>query len=327
MKNILSEIDSIIGKINTNLEYSSCIRREESHALRGEAEGHSLDMELLSEGLTVSRKERAALMDRLNQAEKFLAQEGIGLYSLSKLGSIIEPETNSTGSFRNEVIDIKVSKFMEPEKIPYRIDNLIYLLEDPSIHSVLRASNLHLGFVEIHPYMDGNGRAARLLQNFCLQQRGYPSAIIQANERKIYLDLLQNALKDRYDDKTTVFNQSVSERNFHDFIASKVLDSSRILEKELAKSRMYTLNISQLKDPQIARVVANQFKALSRLKNGSGIAVSINKNIGYKKTEVLRIRGDVGYDQLRQVLERDSAKYDFKYKLETDACSSGDYSQ
>jgi fido (protein-threonine AMPylation protein) len=324
MNHTLSEIDKIIGRINTHLEYSSCVNREESHALREEAEGHSLDIELLNEGLRVGKKERALSLDRLNQAEKFLAQQGIGLYSLSKLGALIEPERNSTGTFRNEVVKFGDFYSIDPQRVPFRIDNLIHLLEDPSIPSVLRASNLHLEFVEIHPYMDGNGRAARLLQNFCLQQRGYPSAIIQANERKTYISLLENAIKDRYSDKTSVYNQSSSEKDFHEFIASKVFDSSRILEKELAKSRMYTLNISQLKDPQIARTVANQFKALSRLKNGGGIAVSINKSNGYKKAETLKIRGDVGYDQLRQVLERDSAKYGFKYKLETDACSSGD---
>ncbi len=85
---------------------------------------------------------------------------------------------------------------------------------------------------------------------------------------------------------------------------------------------LYTLNLFHLRDPQVARIVANHFKGLSKLKNGEGIAVSVNKNNRYKKGETLRVKGDVGYDQLSRVLEKDSSKYGFKYKLDTDQCSS-----
>ncbi len=321
METTLSKIDTIIGRINTHLEYSVCVNREESHSLREEAEGHSLDLELLNEGIKVSKRERAVLLSRLNQAEKFLAKEDISLYSLSRLGSLIEPEGNPTGGFRNELVKFGSFYSEEPAKVPYRVQSLTHFLKDSLIHPVLKASNLHLDFVQIHPYMDGNGRVARLIQNFCLQQRGYPPAIILAGERKTYLILLDKVLKDRYGDKSTVFDQSKSEKDFHEFIALKVLDSSRTLENELRKSRMYTLNLSQLRDPQVARIVANHFKGLSRLRNGGGIAVLINKSNGCKKGETLRIRGDIGYDKLTQVLEKDSLKYGFRYKLDTDPCS------
>ena len=51
----------------------------------------------------------------------------------------------------------------------------------------------HARFEEIHPFLDGNGRAGRLLMNLTLVRMGYPPAIIQRRERNRYLDALDRA--------------------------------------------------------------------------------------------------------------------------------------
>jgi Fic family protein len=43
----------------------------------------------------------------------------------------------------------------------------------PDIHPITRAAIAHLEFVRIHPFMDGNGRTARLLQTLLLAQVGW----------------------------------------------------------------------------------------------------------------------------------------------------------
>ena len=48
----------------------------------------------------------------------------------------------------------------------------------------------HVGFVDIHPYADGNGRMARLLANVPLLKTGYPPVVIQKESRREYLGLL-----------------------------------------------------------------------------------------------------------------------------------------
>jgi len=58
-------------------------------------------------------------------------------------------------------------------------------------HSAIDAyARLHLGFVHIHPFWDGNGRMARLLANLPVLRAGHLPVVIDARERKRYIDTL-----------------------------------------------------------------------------------------------------------------------------------------
>jgi Fic family protein len=54
-------------------------------------------------------------------------------------------------------------------------------------HPIEFAASLHTRLVTIHPFVDGNGRAARLLMNLALLQEGYPVTIIPPVVRSEYL--------------------------------------------------------------------------------------------------------------------------------------------
>jgi Fic family protein len=71
-------------------------------------------------------------------------------------------------------------------------------------HPVVTAAEAHTRFVSIHPFIDGNGRTARLIMNLILLQNGYVPAIIKNSERVKYLDALEqwqtnNKKEDFYD--------------------------------------------------------------------------------------------------------------------------------
>jgi Fic family protein len=55
------------------------------------------------------------------------------------------------------------------------------------------AAEMHEKLVTIHPFIDGNGRTARLLMNFILLQHGYVIANIKGDvsSRMAYYDALE----------------------------------------------------------------------------------------------------------------------------------------
>ena len=95
------------------------------------------------------------------------------------------------------------------------------------MHPVRFAAMLHLKFVTIHPYIDGNGRVSRLLMNTALIQDGYMLAIVPPVLRQEYMAAIRG------------YQQKGLAEPFCDFIAGQVLES----EKEV----MRLLHIPPLK--------------------------------------------------------------------------------
>ena len=58
-------------------------------------------------------------------------------------------------------------------------------------HAFINAIVAHTWLVYIHPFIDGNGRVARLLMNLILMRSGYPIAIITKEDRLRYYDALE----------------------------------------------------------------------------------------------------------------------------------------
>ena len=61
------------------------------------------------------------------------------------------------------------------------------------LHPIILAAELHERLVTIHPFIDGNGRTARLVMNLTLLQHGFPVTIIHGDteSRLAYYDALE----------------------------------------------------------------------------------------------------------------------------------------
>ena len=57
----------------------------------------------------------------------------------------------------------------------------------------MRVALGHFNFVYIHPYMDGNGRMGRFLMNLMLAAGGYPWTVVPTEERRAYMEALEQA--------------------------------------------------------------------------------------------------------------------------------------
>jgi len=62
-----------------------------------------------------------------------------------------------------------------------------------ALHPVVRAAQAHHQLAAIHPFIDGNGRTARLVMNVLLMREGYPPTIIMKSNRRQYYRVLSQA--------------------------------------------------------------------------------------------------------------------------------------
>lgn len=69
---------------------------------------------------------------------------------------------------------------------------LEWYISHGDIHPALLASEFHYRFVKIHPFVDGNGRTARLLANMILMSRGYPMIVLPVVRRMDYISSLHS---------------------------------------------------------------------------------------------------------------------------------------
>lgn len=72
------------------------------------------------------------------------------------------------------------------EEIPSLMENYISWLnseEAHSMHPVRYAALAHYKLVDIHPFVDGNGRTSRLIMNLILLKSGYPPVMIVKEQR------------------------------------------------------------------------------------------------------------------------------------------------
>jgi Fic family protein len=116
---------------------------------------------------------------------------------LLELHSLILGERPSAGTFRNEPVRIKGSDHRPPKYWPEIMDEMEswqkWSEENSTAPAILRAVLMHAWLVHIHPFIDGNGRAARAITNLELIRAGYPPVIIKKKERDRYIEALSES--------------------------------------------------------------------------------------------------------------------------------------
>jgi Fic family protein len=97
------------------------------------------------------------------------------------------------GIYRREPVYISGSNYVPPNyvKVPELMQTLIDFLNNIKDDPVRVAVLAHLGLVTVHPFVDGNGRTARLLQSLIIFQGGYPIIIVKKERRGDYLNALE----------------------------------------------------------------------------------------------------------------------------------------
>lgn len=102
----------------------------------------------------------------------------------------------NAGHYRSVPVRISGSTVVLPN--PIKVPDLMcefaeWLACHQELHPVEFAAEAHYRLVTIHPFVDGNGRSARLLMNMALLMSGYPAAIIRKRDRLAYIKSLEKA--------------------------------------------------------------------------------------------------------------------------------------
>jgi Fic family protein len=89
------------------------------------------------------------------------------------------------GKYRTQNVRVMGARKTPPDfsKIPSLMSALIKNMSKKGQNPVEIASFFHHRLVEIHPFIDGNGRVARLLTNLYLLKKGYSNPLINPTKK------------------------------------------------------------------------------------------------------------------------------------------------
>jgi len=203
-------------------------------------EGNTLTMSetkvVLENGITIRNKSIKEHLEVINHKEAILFAQDLvkkemqlSEYDIKSLHQLIlkDIDRNNAGKYRLENVIISGANHIPPQytEVPELMNKLVesYNTEWQSLHPIVRACYLHGEFVKIHPFVDGNGRTARLLLNFELMKYGYSPVIIKMEDRSNYYDVLdKGALTHDYTDFIKlVMDLELERENLYLFLIKK----------------------------------------------------------------------------------------------------------
>jgi len=177
-----------------------------SNAIEGNTLTLSETKVVLEDGITVGGKTLKVHLEILNHKEAILYMEDIisnneklSKRQIKNIHNLILKgiDDDNAGRYRKEKVVISGAEHMPPDpiRVQEQMEKLIewYYGEGKKLHPVERAAVLHTDLVKIHPFIDGNGRTARVLLNFELMKNGYPIIIIRNEDRLKYYETLDKA--------------------------------------------------------------------------------------------------------------------------------------
>jgi len=189
-------------------------------------EGNTLTLKetelVINRGLTIGRKSLSEHFEAINH------KEGIQyLYNFVKKKKELSEDTilalhkiilkniddSEAGHYRTSNVMITGAIHIPPSAV--KIKKLMneffewYYKNKKKMSIAELAAWAHYKFVHIHPFIDGNGRTARLLMNLILIQNGYPPAVILNVDRQKYYRALKDADREKYNGFMNFIGRSI----------------------------------------------------------------------------------------------------------------------
>ena len=185
------------------------LRIELTHASNA-IEGNTLTLRetqlLIDEQITPGGKQLREVHEAINHNEaiKLLyrlaeRQRSVSERDLLELHALVLRNLDDrwAGRFRQTRVFITGSPIIPPSHVhvPELMAKFIGGLATATAtgHPAQIAADAHYEFAKIHPFVDGNGRTARLLMNLLLLGSNYPLTVIPADQRTAYITAMDDA--------------------------------------------------------------------------------------------------------------------------------------
>jgi Fic family protein len=216
LESLLADIDAMKTRLDavrplTNDQLQLALDIEYTYE-SNRIEGNTLTLRetdlVINKGLTVGGKSLREHLEAINHYEAILY-----IRELATQGKILdEPEIrnihalvlraidrDNAGRYRTLPVMIAGSRHLPPQPwaVPKLMEEYGLWLTGAALelHPVVRAAEAHERLVTIHPFIDGNGRTARLVMNMILLANGYPIANLPGDtgSRLAYYNALEKA--------------------------------------------------------------------------------------------------------------------------------------
>lgn len=161
---------------------------------------------ILETGMTIGGKSLREHFEVINHREaiKYVEsladkKEPIAAFQVRQIHKLIlsQIDDENAGQYRKTNVRIAGATLIPPEAwdVPQRMSDWENWLKEAerAMHPVEVAALAHHQLTAIHPFVDGNGRTARLVMNLILFRAGYPPAVILRANRQQYYRVLSQA--------------------------------------------------------------------------------------------------------------------------------------
>ncbi|MEG1991393.1 MAG: Fic family protein [Christensenella sp.] len=194
-------------------------------------EGNTYDLTetkvLLEDGLTAHGKPMKDALETIGHGEAYdfmlsVAEQkvlNVSEETICKLHGIFynRIDADNAGRYRQRNVFITGTDYVPPKhrEVPELMLEFVRDLNKRAakLHPILLAAYAHRRLVDIHPFVDGNGRTARLLMNLILINKGYQVVSIPPVLRVEYIRALQEVQREN-NPSDDAFNELIASCEF-----------------------------------------------------------------------------------------------------------------
>ncbi|PIO01888.1 cell filamentation protein Fic [Candidatus Micrarchaeota archaeon CG09_land_8_20_14_0_10_60_16] len=175
-----------------------------SNAIEGNTLTLRETMLVLKEGVTIGGKSLREHLEVTNHKAAIdfvyglLGKKRVSERDVLEIHALIldRIDAPNAGFYRRERVRISGSEYTppSPEKVPSLMREFAETFKkepEQPLAAIEFSAAAHFALVHIHPFVDGNGRTARLLTNLFLMRHGFPPAVILKTDRPRYYSALE----------------------------------------------------------------------------------------------------------------------------------------